>query len=121
MQRDLVLRWIEQIALVVRRILYGPGPRDLTLARQHVEHATAQLLGPLALLVPRLEVPSAAELLHDPERLLGLALLLDLEGAIAEAQGDAPGAARFRERAAGFRGAAAQQLDSPAPSPPRDA
>lgn len=66
----------------------------------------AQLLGPLALLVPRLEVPSAAQLLHDPERILGVAVLLELDAAIAEAEGDAAAAGRIRERAAAFRRAA---------------
>jgi hypothetical protein len=102
-QRDVMLRWIEQIALVVRRMLLGPGPPDLTAARMQVEDAMRELLGPLALLVPRLEVPSAAELLHDPERMLGLALLLDLEASIAEAEGETVAAAHSRERAAGFR------------------
>ena len=102
-QRDVMLRWIEQIARVVRRMLQGPGPPDLVAARLAVEDAMTQLLGPLALLVPRLEVPSAVELLHDPERILGLALLLDLEASVAEAEGDAVAAARARERAAALR------------------
>ena len=105
-QHDVVLRWIEQIALVVRRILFGPGKPDLVLARQHVEDATRQLLGPLATLVPRLEVASAVELLHDPERIQALALLLDLEADLAAAQGDELAAARLRTRAAAFRQAA---------------
>lgn len=102
-QRDVVLRWIEQIVRVVRRMLFGPGPPDLTAARVHVEEANAQLLGPLALLVPRLDVPSAARLLQEPERITALAMLLDLEAAIVEAEGDSPAADRIRERAAAFR------------------
>ncbi|HEV8150493.1 MAG TPA: DUF5946 family protein [Gemmatimonadales bacterium] len=102
----MVLRWIEQIARVVRRMLLGPGPPDLAAARVHVEDAMLQLLGPLALLVPRLEVTSAAQLLHDPERILGLAVLLELEATIVEAEGDAAAATPIRERAAAFRRAA---------------
>ena len=105
-QRDVMLRWIEQIARVVRRMLQGPGPPDLVAARLAVEDAITQLLGPLALLVPRLEVESAVALLHDPERILGLALLLDLEASVAEAHGEAVAAASTRERAAAFRAAA---------------
>jgi hypothetical protein len=101
-----VLRWIEQIVRVVRRMLLGPGPPDFAAARVHVEEATTQLLGPLALLVPRLDVLSAVELLRDPDRILGLAMLLELDASIAEAQGDASGAAATRERAAEFRRAA---------------
>lgn len=103
MQRDVVLRWIEQIARVVRRILQGPGPADLALARTHLEEATAQLLGPLALVVPQLDAPSAAQLLHDPERILSLALLLELEAAVAEQEADAVAAHGLRERAAALR------------------
>ena len=103
MQRDVVLRWIEQIALVIRRILFGPGQPDLVLVRNHLDEAMQQLLGPLATLVPRLDPPSAAALLHDPERLQGLALLLELEAELLVAQGDAPAAATLRERAAAFR------------------
>lgn len=102
-QRDVVLRWIEQIARVVRRILLGPGPPDLAAARVHVEEATTQLLGPLALLVPQLDIPSAVALLHDPERVIGLALLLELRAEIAEAEGDTAAAAAARARAAAFR------------------
>jgi len=101
-----VLRWIEQIARVVRRMLLGPGPPDLTAARVHLDEARTQLLGPLALLVPQLDVPSAAGLLRDPERILALAVLLELDGELAAAAGDAETAARARERAAGLRRAA---------------
>ena len=40
MQRDLILRWLEQLALVIRRLLYGPGPVDIELA----EHRLAEAL-----------------------------------------------------------------------------
>ena len=86
-------------------MLLGPGPADLIAARLQVEDAMAQLLGPLALLVPRLEVASAAELLHEPERILGLAMLLELDAAIAEASGETERAAEVRKRAEEFRNA----------------
>src|SRR6185503_612151 len=87
-------------------MLLGPGPQDLAAARAQVEDATAQLLGPLTLLIPRLDVPSAARLLHDPERILGFALLLDLEAQLADAEGNGAAAAQARERATAFRSAA---------------
>ncbi len=102
-QRDVVLRWIEQIARVVRRMLFGPGPPDLAAARTHIEDATNQLLGPLALLVPRLDVPSAAALLHEPDRIIALAILLELEASLIEAEGHPEQAAELRERAEAFR------------------
>jgi len=102
-QRDVVLRWIEQIAAVVRRILLGKGPADLELARRHVSEATTQHLGRLALIIPRLDVTSAVALLQDHDRILGLALLLDLEASIEQAAGNTVAATRLRERAAQFR------------------
>jgi len=111
-QRDVVLRWIEQIAQVIRRMLAGPGPVDLDLATAQVEEAIAQLLGPLDQLVPRLDVESAAALIADPDRLNGLAQLLDLRGAIEQAAGNGQAAEQIRERAAAFRTEAAERLES---------
>lgn len=102
-QRDVVLRWIEQIAAVVRRMLFGPGPPDLDAARRHVAEATAQHLGKLATVIPRLDVPSAVALLQDRDRILGLALLLDLHASIEQASGAAEAAEATRKRAAEFR------------------
>jgi hypothetical protein len=98
MQRDLVLRWLEQLSLLIRRLLYGPGPVDLELAEHHLAEAMQQHLGPLALLVPRLDPASAANLLHDPDRILGYAELVGLEALIKEQRND-PGAAGLRQRA----------------------
>lgn len=102
-QRDVVLRWIEQIARVIRRMLAGPGPQDVDAARQHVEDAMARHLGSLALVVPRLDVTSAAALLSDADRILGLALLLDLQASVEEAAGEPEAAALTRARAEAFR------------------
>lgn len=102
-QRDVMLRWIEQIALVVRRMLLGPGPPDLRLVRLQVEDAMTQLLGPLATLVPQLDAESVAALLQDPERIAGLALLLELEAEVASAEGNLTAAEAARTRAAQIR------------------
>ena len=47
MQRDLVLRWIEQISRVIARLLGRREEAALNLARDHLDEASAQLLGPL--------------------------------------------------------------------------
>jgi hypothetical protein len=101
-QRDFVLRWIEEIVRTVHRMLFGPGPVDLAMAESRVDDAIAHLLGPLTLLIPRLDVPSAADLLGDSDRIMGLAELLDLKAAVLEAQGN-PAAEATRERAAAFK------------------
>ena len=93
-------------------MLAGPGPVDLDLAAERVEEAIAQLLGPLELLVPRLDVQSAAAIIGDPDRLSGLAQLLDLRGAIEQAGGKSDAAERTRGRAAAFRTEAARRAES---------
>jgi hypothetical protein len=99
MQRDLVLRWLEQLSLLIRRLLYGPGPVDIELAEHRIAEAMQQHLGPLALLVPRLDPLSAANLLHDPDRILGYAELVGLEALIREKKGEDATALREREAA----------------------
>lgn len=91
MQRDMVLRWIEQLGVLIRRLIQGKQTSDLPAAREQVRQATEAMLGPLLQLVPRLEVESAADLLADPDRIFGYAQLLDLEGVLAGAMGDSAG------------------------------
>lgn len=112
-QRDVVLRWIEQLARLVARLLGRGTPGDLAEARQQVEEAAAALLGPLALLVPQLDAASAAELVSDPDRIFVYAQLLDLEAAVAEARGEAFGA--LRERAVAFAAEAITRAPEPRP------
>lgn len=106
MQRDVVLRWIEQIVATVRRMLLGPGAVDPAMAMPFIDEAIHQLLGPLALLVPRLDVPSAVALLRDPERILGLARLLELKAMALQADSRSEEAAVVRQRAMEFEQAA---------------
>ncbi len=106
MQRDVVLRWIEQIVATVRRMLLGPSAVDPAMVMPIIDEAIHQLLGPLALLVPRLDVPSAAALLRDPERMLGLARLLELRAMALEADSRSDEATEVRKRAKGFEQAA---------------
>lgn len=106
MQRDVVLRWIEQIVATVRRMLLGPDAVDPAMAMPIIDEAIHQLLGPLALLVPRLDVQSAAALLRDPERLLGLARLLELKAMALQALSRGAEANDLVQRARGFERAA---------------
>jgi hypothetical protein len=98
-QRDVVLRWIEQLARVIARLIKGGTAGDLDLARAEIQRATAELLGPLAALVPQLDAPTAAEILADPDRVFAWAQLLDLDGIIAEATGNAEAGVSARSRA----------------------
>ena len=106
--RDTVLRWIEEAARIVERLLHGPGAVDLEQALVVIDDAAAQLLGPLRDLVPQLEVESVAELLSDPDRLFGYARLLALQAAVEQAKG-AGTAESTRARAAAIARAAASR------------
>ena len=88
MQRDILLRWLHQIALVIRRLLYGPGEVNIELAEEHITEALQQHLGPMTELVSRLDPASAADLLHEPDRIFGYAQLVGLQAAVFEAQGN---------------------------------
>jgi len=83
MQRDLVLRWLEQISALIAKLLRRDPTVDLTLVEDRLDDAETQLLGPLRLLLERLEPASAAELLTDPWRIQGYAELLAFRSAIA--------------------------------------
>lgn len=115
MQRDLVLRWIEQLGALIRRLLHGRAEADFPAAREQIREATDALLGSLSLLVPRLDVASAAELLADPHRLFGYAQLLDLEGVVAGAMGDEATRQEQRARALGFAAEALRRAGDPQP------
>jgi hypothetical protein len=101
-QRDVVLRWIQQAARVIARLLRSGKAGDLELAQIEVDSAVEGLLGPLARLIPTLEARSACELLHDPERILGYARLLALRGALRRARGENDAAARDDARGREF-------------------
>lgn len=86
-QRDVVLRWIEEFGRLIARLLRRGTTGDLDLALEEIERAAGDLLGGLAPLVPRLDAPSAAALLDDPERIFAWAQLVDLRGVVREAKG----------------------------------
>ena len=102
-QRDVVLRWIQQAARVIARLLRSGKPGALELARIELESAEEALLGPLARLIPALEAKSAAVLLSDPERVLGYARLLLLRSALRRAGGEEEAAAQDESRGREFQ------------------
>jgi len=115
MQRDLVLRWIEQLGRLVARLVGAGGTAELAVARDQVAEATINLLGPLATLVPRLETESAAELLADPDRIFGYAQLLDLDASVSAGLGEPASEAESRRRALEFATAALARTPEPRP------
>lgn len=114
MQRDVVLRWIEEISRVIRRLLYGKGDADLAQAASLIDDATARLLGPLATLVPKIDPGGAAELLRDPDRIYAYAQLLALQSALEQARA-APECPATRDRALAFAAEAVSRHPDPPP------
>ncbi len=98
-QRDIVLRWIEQLGRVIARLIRSGTAADLDIAADQIEEAITSLLGPLTQLVPRIDVASSAELLHDPERIFAWAQLMDLSAAIAIVRNQVGAAEQGRARA----------------------
>jgi hypothetical protein len=112
-QRDVLLRWIEEVARVIARLIHGPGAIDLDLAADQIDAALSQHLGPLAQLLPQLEVASGAVLLNDPDRIFGYAQLLALQGAVQQARGDVSAVATQARALAFGREAVARAGEAP--------
>ncbi|HTS87273.1 MAG TPA: hypothetical protein VMG41_02180 [Gemmatimonadales bacterium] len=111
-QRDVVLRWIEQVARLIARVLYGPGPPDFDLASSLLEDAFRQQVGPLALVLARVDPATGATLLHDPDRIYGYAKLLGLLGAVEQARND-PAAIETASRAVRYAREAIARCEEP--------
>lgn len=98
-QRDVVLRWIEQLGRLVARLMGRAGTGDLDLARGEIDAALAALLGPLEPLLAQLDPVSGANLLADAERIFAWAQLLDLSAVVDAAAGRPQPAAHNAARA----------------------
>ncbi len=113
MQRDIVLRWIEQISAIIARLLRRDPTVSLDLARQYLEEAEGQVLGPLGGLIPRLDPASAAELLGDPDRIWGYGQTLALRSALLQAEGAGDEAAVLARRALAMGREACRRAEPP--------
>ncbi len=114
-QKDIVLRAIEQIAAMLRAVVLGERPAAADTLRHEIEEATSALLGPMEPFARSLDAESAANLLHDPERIFAYAQLLALEAALEDSSGDVSQAELFRSRAMGLARAAEARVSSPRP------
>jgi hypothetical protein len=86
-QRDFILRMIEQIANAIARLRKRKAEGDLTGARQEAHHATLELLGPAAAMAMMVDSRTAANLVSDPRRLRLWCLLLEEDSALLREQG----------------------------------
>ena len=86
---DYLLRMIEQIFRLIRRILALKRGGRVDEALAEVQAARAELFGPVAELLPRLDAETAAQLLTTPARIAAWARLLREEAALHRLRGDA--------------------------------
>lgn len=68
-QRDLILRMIEALTAAIVRIRKRRSEGDFVGARQEVQEATRELLGPAAAMAAMVDTRTAANLVSDPRRL----------------------------------------------------
>jgi hypothetical protein len=114
MQRDTVLRWIDQIGPLIARLLRRDTTISVQLVREQLADARAMLLGPIEPLAAHLDPPQAAALLIDPFRIHGYSQLLALESAVERLDGRDDNAARLTARAIALAKEAIER-DDPAP------
>lgn len=115
MQRDIVLRWIRQLAALVARLLRGDRSLTMMIVREELAQAYATLLGPIDRLAAHLDPAQVAELLIDPYRIHGYAELLALESALERFDGRAESAQRLAERARAVLNEAIRRSREPMP------
>src|SRR5262245_60244124 len=115
MQRDVVLRWLEQLSAMIDKLLRRDPTADRILIEQQLADAEGQLVGPVRTLVERLSPESAAELLTDPFRIHGYAQLVAFRSAIARSQGQLAEADELARRALALGREAVTRAD-PVPS-----
>jgi hypothetical protein len=97
-QRDYLLRMIEQAFEAIRRMRRRRSEGDASDALVDFDSAVADLLGPAAAVAERLDPATAAQLVRDPERVALWARLLAERAEILRAAGH-PDAATWGRRA----------------------
>ena len=108
-QRDYILRLLEQAAAVARRLreLLRGGTGDPTTIVDEVRAAQAALFGDTWMLLQRVDVTTATTLIRDARQLAAWAELLRVEADANRALGDVQRAEYLETRAAGIAAAAA--------------
>ena len=97
---DYLLRMIEQIFRLIRRILALKRGGRVDEALAEVQAARAELFGPAADLLPRLDAETAAQVLSTPARIVAWARLLREEAALHRLRGDEERAGACERQAA---------------------
>ena len=86
-QRDYILRMIERIAAVLARAMKRKSDGDLVGARQELQQATMELLGPAAAMALLVDSRTAANLVGDAKRIQLWCRLLSEDREVLQAMG----------------------------------
>ena len=100
-QRDYILRLLEQAAAVVRRLreLLGGGTGEPAVIVEEARAAQAALLGSAWTLLQQVNVPTATALVRDPRQLAVWADLMRVEAQASRAMGHEERASYLESRA----------------------
>lgn len=113
-QRDYILRLLEQAAVALRRLreLLGRGTGEPAAIVEETRAAQGALFGDTWALLERVDVATATALIRDARQLAVWADLLRLEADASRALGDVKRAEYLETRAAGIAAAASGSLKS---------
>ena len=98
-QEDYLLRQIRQAIQGIARAMGFKGSGELEKAREEIDAAATELLGPIAPLALHIDAASAAHLIGDAGRIDTLAKLLVAKGEVQRAAGEHAAADASDERA----------------------
>ena len=109
-QRDYILRLLEQAAAVARRLreLLGGSTGEPAAIVEEARAAQAALLGSAWTLLQQVNVPTATALVRDPRQLAAWADLIRVEAQASRAMGDEKRASYLESRADEIATAAAR-------------
>ena len=96
---DWLIRELQMLGAVIARMLGLKGGGQLHEARQALDDAEGELLGPLADVVPRLDSATAAHIVAEPRRIAAWARLLHERADLLRLAGDEASAAALEGRA----------------------
>jgi hypothetical protein len=99
-QKDYILRIIEAAGAALRRALRRKAGGDLEGARQEIASSTADLLGPAAELLNRVDASTAIDLMADPRRVVLWASLMTVDAAVLRAMKQIEAAEALEQRSA---------------------
>lgn len=114
-QRDYILRLLEQAAAALRRLreLLGAGTAEPVAVIDEARAAQAALFGDTWTLLQRVDVATATSLIRDSRQLAMWADLLRVEAEANRSLGDVARAEHLETRATGIAAAAARMKPNP--------